>query len=44
MALSALQLKLNTLDFKKKAGLIVRAYRDNLRDMEVNVANVERKK
>ena len=44
MALSALQLKLNTLDSQKKAGLVVRAYRDNLRDMEVNVANIERNK
>ena len=44
MALSALQLKLNTLDSQKKAGLVDRTNRDNLRDMEVNVANVERKK
>ena len=41
MALSALQLKLNTLDSQKKAGLVDR---DNLRDTEVNVANVQRKK
>ena len=40
MALSALQLKLNTLDSQKKAGLVDR---DNIRDKEVNVANVERK-
>ena len=41
MALNALQIKLNTLDSQKKAGLV---HRDNLKDTEVNVANVESKK
>ena len=44
MTLSALQLKLNTLDSQKKAGLVERTNRDNLRDMEVTVAQVKRKK
>ena len=44
MALSALQLKLNTLDSQKKTGLVDRTNRDNLRDMEVTVAQVKRKK
>ena len=33
MALNALQIKLNTLDSQKKAGLV---HRDNLKDTEVN--------